>query len=60
MSNHTGNPGNPTPRDCKEVYQRGCTQDGVYTIDPKCPYIEPFKFIATTNTLSSREERMDH
>ena len=34
---HTGNPGNPIPRDCKEVYQRGCTQGGVYTIDPHCP-----------------------
>ena len=38
---HTGNPRNPTPRDCKEVYQRGCTQDGVYTIDPGC--MKPFQ-----------------
>ena len=37
----TGNPGNPIPRDCKEVYQRGCTQDGVYTIDPGC--MKPFQ-----------------
>ena len=36
-----GNPGNPIPRDCKEVYQRGCTQDGVYTIDPGC--MNPFQ-----------------
>ena len=31
------------PRDCKEVYQRGCTQDGVYTIVPNCPNTKPFK-----------------
>ena len=37
----TGNPGNPIPRDCKEIYQRGCTQDGVYTIDPGC--MTPFQ-----------------
>ena len=37
----TGNPGNPIPRDCKEVYQRGCTQDGVYTIDPG--WMKPFQ-----------------
>ena len=37
----TGNPGNQIPRDCKEVYQRGCTQDGVYTIDPGC--MKPFQ-----------------
>ena len=37
----TGNPVNPIPRDCKEVYQRGCTQDGVYTIDPGC--MNPFQ-----------------
>ena len=37
----TGNPGNPIPRDCKEIFQRGCTQDGVYTIDPGC--MKPFQ-----------------
>ena len=26
----------PTPRDCREAYQRGCREDGVYTIDPGC------------------------
>ena len=36
----TGNPGLPIPRDCREVYQRGCTRDGVYTIDPGC--MKPF------------------
>ena len=30
------------PRDCREVYQRGCTTSGVYTIDPQCPRIKPF------------------
>ena len=38
---YTGDPVNPIPRDCKEVYQRGCTQDGVYTIDPGC--MKPFQ-----------------
>ena len=58
MSNHTGNPGKPTPRDCKEVYQRGCTQNGVYTIDPKCPYIEPFK-VYCNNEYTIFQRRMD-
>ena len=39
-------PGTPRglglPRDCREVYQRGCTTSGVYTIDPQCPRIRPF------------------
>ena len=40
-------PGTPSgdtpPRDCQEVYDRGCTEDGVYTIAPNCPDIKPFK-----------------
>ena len=35
--------GDTIPRDCKEVYQRGRTQDGVYTIAPNCPNTKPFK-----------------
>ena len=56
---HTGNPGNPIPRDCNEVYQSGCTQDGIYTIDPHCPNQKPFKVYCTNQTPSSREEWMD-
>ena len=26
----------PTSRDCREAYRRGCREDGVYTIDPGC------------------------
>ena len=32
---HTG-PRNTFPRDCRQAYQRGCREDGVYTIDPGC------------------------
>ena len=32
---HTG-PRNTLPRDCRQAYQRGCREDGVYTIDPGC------------------------
>ena len=39
----TGNLGNSPPRDCREVYERGCTREGVYTIDPKCPGQKPFQ-----------------
>ena len=35
--------GDTPPRDCQEVYHRGCTEDGVYTIAPNCPHIKPFK-----------------
>ena len=39
-------PGTPRgpglPRDCREVYRRGCTTSGVYTIDPQCPRLRPF------------------
>ena len=52
-----GNPGNPTPWDCKEVYQRGRTQDGVYTIDPHCPNQKPFQVYC--NNQYTREEWMD-
>ena len=55
---HTGNPGNPIPRDCKEVYQRGCTQDGVYTIDPHCPNQKPFK-VYCNNQYIVFQRRMD-
>ena len=55
---HTGNPGNPIPRDCKEVYQRGCTQDGVYTIDPHCPKQKPFK-VYCSNQYTVFQRRMD-
>ena len=55
---HTGNPGNPIPRDCKEVYQRGCTQDGVYTIDPHCPNQKPFK-VYCSNQYTVFQRRMD-
>ena len=55
---HTGNPGNPTPRDCKEVYQRGCTQDGVYTIDPHCPNQKPFQ-VYCNNQYTVFQRRMD-
>ena len=55
---HTGNPGNPIPRDCKEVYQRGCTQDGVYTIDPRCPNRKPFN-VYCTNQYTVFQRRMD-
>ena len=44
---HISPPGTPSgdtpPRDCQEVYHRGCTEDGVYTIAPNCPNIKPFK-----------------
>ena len=53
-----GNPGNPTPRDCKEVYQRGCTQDGVYTIDPCCPNQKPFQ-VHCNNQYTIFQRRMD-
>ena len=46
------------PRDCKEVYQRGCTQDGVYTIDPHCPNKKPFK-VYCTNQYTVFQRRMD-
>ena len=55
---HTGNPGNPTPRDCKEVYQRGCTRDGVYTIDPHCPNQKPFQ-VYCNNQYTVFQRRMD-
>ena len=55
---HTGNPGNPIPRDCKEVYQRGCTQDGVYTIDPCCPNQKPFQ-VYCSNQYTVFQRRMD-
>ena len=55
---HTGNPGNPIPCDCKEVYQRGCTQDGVYTIDPCCPNQKPFK-VYCNNQYTIFQRRMD-
>ena len=55
---HTGNPGNPTPRDCKEVYQRGCRQDGVYTIDPCCPNQKPFQ-VYCSNQYTVFQRRMD-
>ena len=39
----SGTPRGPgLPRDCREVYQRGCNTSGVYTIDPQCPRIKPF------------------
>ena len=53
-----GNPGDPTPRDCKEVYQRGCTKDGVYTIDPCCPNQKPFK-VYCNNQYTVFQRRMD-
>ena len=44
FTSFSGTPsGDTIPRDCKEVYQRGCTQDGVYTIAPNCPNTKPFK-----------------
>ena len=55
---HTGNPGKPIPRDCKEVYLRGCTQDGVYTIDPHCPNQKPFK-VYCNNQYTVFQRRMD-
>ena len=55
---HTGNPGNPIPQDCKEVYQRGCTQDGVYTIDPHCPNQKPFQ-VYCNNLYTVFQRRMD-
>ena len=55
---HKGNPGNPIPRDCKEVYQRGCTQDGVYTIDPHCPNQKPFQ-VYCNNQYTVFQRRMD-
>ena len=55
---HTGNLGNPIPRDCKEVHQRGCTQDGVYTIDPHCPNQKPFK-VYCNNQYTLFQRRMD-
>ena len=57
-STHTGNPGDPIPRDCKEVYQRGCTQDGVYTIDPHCPNQKPFQ-VYCNNQYTVFQRRMD-
>ena len=48
-SHYSGNPGNPIPRDCKEVYQRGCTKDGVYTIAPNCPNTKPFRVFCDMN-----------
>ena len=54
----TGNTGNPIPRDCKDVYQRGCTQDGVYTIDPHCPNQKPFK-VNCNNQYIVFQRRMD-
>ena len=54
----TGNPGTPIPRDCKEIYQRGCTQDGVYTIDPHCPNQKPFK-VYCNNQYTVFQRRMD-
>ena len=54
----TGSPGNPIPRDCKEVYQRGCTQDGVYTIDPHCPNQKPFQ-VYCNNQYTVFQRRMD-
>ena len=53
-----GNPGNPIPRDCKEVHQRGCTQDGVYTIDPHCPNQKPFN-VYCNNQYTVFQRRMD-
>ena len=55
---HTRNPGNPIPQDFKEVYQRGCTQDGVYTIDPCCSNQKPFK-VYCTNQYTVFQRRMD-
>ena len=55
---HTGNPENPLPHDCKEVYQRGCTQDGVYTIDPHCPNQKPFQ-VYCNNQYTVFQRRMD-
>ena len=44
FTSFSGTPsGDTIPRDCKEVYQRGCTQDGVYIIAPNCPNTKPFK-----------------
>ena len=44
FTSFSGTPsGDTIPRDCKEVYQRGCTQDGVYTIAPNRPNTKPFK-----------------
>ena len=44
FTSFSGTPsGDTIPRDCKEVYHRGCTQDGVYTIAPNCPNTKPFK-----------------
>ena len=53
-----GNPGLPTPRDCKEVYDRGCTRDGVYTIDPWCPKQRAFK-VYCSDQLTVFQRRMD-
>ena len=58
MSNHTGNPGEPIPRDCKEVHRRRCTQDGVYTIDPHCPNQKPFQ-VYCNNKYTIFQRRMD-
>ena len=55
---HTGNPGNPMPRDCKDVYRRGCTQDTVCTIDPHCPNQKPFK-VYCNNQYTVYQRRMD-
>ena len=49
---------NPIPRDCKEVYQRGCTQNGVYTIDPHCPNQKPFQ-VCCNNQYTVFQRRMD-
>ena len=58
LLNYIGNPGLPTPRDCKEVYDRGCTRDGVYTIDPFCPNQRPFQ-VYCTNQYTVFQRRMD-
>ena len=57
-THYIGTPGLPTPHDCKEVYDRGCTRDGVYTIDPHCPGQKPFQ-VYCTNRYTVFQRRMD-
>ena len=56
----TGNPGNPTPQDCREVYNRGCTREGIYTVDPGCPNQKPFQaYCSSGYTVFQRRRNGD-